>query len=171
MIISITSYVYLFDCPPLPLPPSCLQVVCFVLEFLNNYTHDWGFEGNICLYLGKICLWLMASMDRPSPHLNEKPEYAPHEQTVKVWTARVRSRAHFKQPCTWREISNLPLMTTTPYCVGQEEPVPNLTSTYRTVSNGREILLSRSRLYSSAVDLGLGALAAGRPLLQLSTGW
>ena len=48
-------------------------------------------------------------------------------------------------------MSNLSLMTTNPYCVGQEEPVTNHASTYRTVSNGREILLSRSRLYSSVL--------------------
>ena len=54
--ILIISYVYLFDCPPLPLSPSCQQVVCVVLEFLNNYTHKRGFVGNILLYSVRISL-------------------------------------------------------------------------------------------------------------------
>ena len=63
---SVISYVYLFDRPPLPLPPSCLQVVCGVLEFLNKCKQRYGFEGNNLLFSVKKCLWLMASMDRPS---------------------------------------------------------------------------------------------------------
>ena len=63
---SVITYVYLFDRPPLPLPLSCLQVVCGVLEFLNKCKHRYGFEGNNLLFSVKICLWLVASMDRPS---------------------------------------------------------------------------------------------------------
>ena len=66
ILITIISYVHLFDFPPLPLPLSCLQVVCGVLEFLNKCKHRYGFEGNNLLFSVKICSWLMASMDRPS---------------------------------------------------------------------------------------------------------
>ena len=44
-----------------------IYVACVVLEFLNNCTNKWGFQGYILLYSVKIFLWLMVSMNRPSP--------------------------------------------------------------------------------------------------------
>ena len=65
-------------------------------------------------------------------------------QTYKVRTAKVESRSHFNSPALAGEMLNLSLMTTTPCYVGQKEPAPCPMSTYRTVSNESEILLSPS---------------------------
>ena len=65
-------------------------------------------------------------------------------QTYKVRTAKIESRSHFNSPALAGEMLNLSSMTTTPCYVGQKEPAPSPMSTYRTVSNESEILLSPS---------------------------